>query len=171
MIYRCTFRGRAIGAIGIFHDVARDVDASDPEAARLACYETHEHISGFRATPAEGAPPLCRFCNARPVPHGKRTCGAGECMSAHLAECKARAAAKSAPAPEASTPRALLFFPVKASDGRTIGHVTGETYADALRDFRRSQASTCGNSFAPSDTLGEEHDPEATAAHAREVQP
>lgn len=34
----------------------------------------------------------------------------------------------------------MMFFPVKVN-GRTIAHVTGMTYADALRDFRMSQAS------------------------------
>lgn len=30
----------------------------------------------------------CRFCYTRPVPPRKRTCGASECMSKHLAEAK-----------------------------------------------------------------------------------
>lgn len=48
--YRCTFTGRKVGAIGIFYRHTVEVTAHTPEAARLACYETHDHISDLVVT-------------------------------------------------------------------------------------------------------------------------
>ena len=51
----CTFNGRLNGAIGVFYDhtIVVEIPASPAatrtERARLACYETHDHITGFRA--------------------------------------------------------------------------------------------------------------------------
>ncbi len=47
--YRCVFHGRKLGAIGVFGFHVVELDAEDPESARLKCYETHEHISNFKA--------------------------------------------------------------------------------------------------------------------------
>lgn len=46
--YRCLFYGRKVGAIGVEGFHCRDVMADSPQAARLALYATHEHISGLR---------------------------------------------------------------------------------------------------------------------------
>jgi hypothetical protein len=47
--YRCYFHGREIGAIGIFHACYVEVRAEDSQSACVKCYDTHEHISGWRA--------------------------------------------------------------------------------------------------------------------------
>jgi hypothetical protein len=44
--FRCSFAGRKVGAIGITISVSLFVKAEDEQAARLACYNTHEHIAG-----------------------------------------------------------------------------------------------------------------------------
>lgn len=45
--YLATFKGRQVGAIGIFHDI-RDVTFGDnEEEARLSLYDRFEHISGL----------------------------------------------------------------------------------------------------------------------------
>lgn len=51
--FRCTFTGRLVGAIGIMYPCEVTVDAADAEAALLACYDTHEHITGFSAERVE----------------------------------------------------------------------------------------------------------------------
>ncbi len=60
--FECYFVGRQVGAIGIFHDVVLTVKAESAEAARLKCYNTHEHIRGFscRDLPEGLAPRLPR---------------------------------------------------------------------------------------------------------------
>ena len=42
--WRLHFRGRQVGAIGIFSNYTIEVSAMSEEDARLAAYETHEHI-------------------------------------------------------------------------------------------------------------------------------
>jgi hypothetical protein len=51
MRYRADFWGRTIGAIGVTFHYVVEVEADNPEAARLKLYDTHEHISGLRLTP------------------------------------------------------------------------------------------------------------------------
>ena len=48
MRYRMVFQGRVIGAIGLFYECERIVEATDEEKARAMLYETHEHISNVR---------------------------------------------------------------------------------------------------------------------------
>lgn len=47
--WRCIFTGKRKGALGLPGAHALHVVASDPAAARLACYENHEHILNFKA--------------------------------------------------------------------------------------------------------------------------
>lgn len=49
--YTCAFVGRRAGAIGISTRVAITIWTESPEAARLKCYDTHEHLEGFRCVP------------------------------------------------------------------------------------------------------------------------
>ena len=44
----CTFHGRPIGSIGVMRNDTIAVYAIDEESARMACYETHDHISAFK---------------------------------------------------------------------------------------------------------------------------
>ena len=65
MKYLATFTGRQLGAIGIVYPCRVEVEADDPEAARLKLYDTHEHLSGLRLTPADAAPHTQRKESAR----------------------------------------------------------------------------------------------------------
>lgn len=60
--YECYFKGRQVGAIGIFHDCIVTVKAENSDEARLKCYETHEHLQSFscRVIPDGLAPRLPR---------------------------------------------------------------------------------------------------------------
>lgn len=51
MKYNCTFKGRKVGAIGVFSHFAVSVDAENAKAARLKLYETHEHLSELNIAP------------------------------------------------------------------------------------------------------------------------
>lgn len=51
--YTLAFNARTIGALGIWSDYQRTVDAPTEDAARLRLYETHEHISGVRVVKVE----------------------------------------------------------------------------------------------------------------------
>jgi hypothetical protein len=42
----CKFFGKRVGAIGISSPYEVCVTAEDKQKARLACYDTHEHIWG-----------------------------------------------------------------------------------------------------------------------------
>ena len=42
----CTFLGKKRGAIGVSDHYTIEVTAADTSGARLACYDTHEHIWG-----------------------------------------------------------------------------------------------------------------------------
>lgn len=44
--FRCSFSGKKIGSLGITILVSLFVKAENEQAARLACYNTHEHIAG-----------------------------------------------------------------------------------------------------------------------------
>ena len=44
--YECSFTGRKKTAIGITYPIVIIVEAEDEPGARLACYETHNHIHG-----------------------------------------------------------------------------------------------------------------------------
>lgn len=48
--YRVNFKGRQVGAIGIFYAIADTVQGEDEEQARLKLYEKYEHISGLKLT-------------------------------------------------------------------------------------------------------------------------
>lgn len=48
MIYRVTFFGRKVGAIGICYWIAETVKADSDENALRALYTAYDHISGFR---------------------------------------------------------------------------------------------------------------------------
>lgn len=59
--YLCRFRGVWKGALGlsgwhrVFIQVPKDIPKEDREEfARLACYETHEHVQEFRCRIAGG---------------------------------------------------------------------------------------------------------------------
>lgn len=43
--YRCIFYGRKVNALGISSFHCLDLEAPDPDAARLKIYDTHEHLS------------------------------------------------------------------------------------------------------------------------------
>jgi hypothetical protein len=51
MMYRARFHGREIGAIGIFGQHTIEVWGDTEEQARLAIYETHEHLTGVILRP------------------------------------------------------------------------------------------------------------------------
>lgn len=51
MRYSARFTGRQKGAIGIFYTCSCFVDGDTPEAARLALYDTYEHIQGLSLLP------------------------------------------------------------------------------------------------------------------------
>lgn len=58
--YRIEFVGTPRGSIGFHREhIAMEVEAVDEDAARLAAYETHEHVHPFRAIllSAPTAPP------------------------------------------------------------------------------------------------------------------
>jgi len=44
-VFTCRFNGREVGAIGVFHDFEINIVAENIDAARLAVYKTHEHLS------------------------------------------------------------------------------------------------------------------------------
>jgi hypothetical protein len=80
MRYHAIFHGRQVGAIGIFHRCEVVVEGETPEAARLALYQTHEHISGLTLTPQSGVAQICAECDAE-APYEQ-----------HAADCKTYAA-------------------------------------------------------------------------------
>ena len=47
MRYKATFTGRKAGADGIFYPITAYVSGADEEAARLALYDSYEHILGL----------------------------------------------------------------------------------------------------------------------------
>lgn len=51
MKYHARFHGRAVGAIGSTHPCEVFVHGDTEDAARLALYDTHEHISGAALVP------------------------------------------------------------------------------------------------------------------------
>lgn len=51
--WKATFNGREVGAIGVFSDFEIIVAGVDEEAARLAIYETHEHLRDVKLRPVE----------------------------------------------------------------------------------------------------------------------
>ena len=67
MKYICTFQGRTIGAIGIFQRFRVPVEADTEDAARLKLYDDYDHITQFRALPADG-PSLYQECLELAVP-------------------------------------------------------------------------------------------------------
>lgn len=55
MKYLATFTGRLVGAIGIFYGHSVEVEGETEEAARLALYDTHDHITGLSLEPLRAA--------------------------------------------------------------------------------------------------------------------
>lgn len=49
-LYRATFTGRHVGAIGIFYAISVDVVADSKEHATLRLYDSYEHIHGLNLT-------------------------------------------------------------------------------------------------------------------------
>lgn len=52
MRYKATFIGRKVNAIGVFHTISAYINGTDEDAARLALYESYEHISRLKLEPA-----------------------------------------------------------------------------------------------------------------------
>lgn len=52
-LYRMTFTGREVGAIGVFTRYSIVVRAESEEAARIELYQTHEHIRGLHVQVVE----------------------------------------------------------------------------------------------------------------------
>jgi len=48
--YIANFRGRKVGAIGIFYDITAEVEGYSKKDARLNLYEKYEHISELKLT-------------------------------------------------------------------------------------------------------------------------
>jgi len=57
MKYQVSFRGRRVGAIGVFQDFRIEVEADSPEEVERKLYEKYEHIgpNAGSALPNDGA--------------------------------------------------------------------------------------------------------------------
>lgn len=55
MLYYASFRGRQVGALGIFYDIHTLTEGEDGEEAQRNLYNRYEHISRLTLTPIEGA--------------------------------------------------------------------------------------------------------------------
>lgn len=53
MRYRCDISARKKGAIGSFSRFEIEVEAENEDAARLALYDTHDHVHVVRITPVD----------------------------------------------------------------------------------------------------------------------
>jgi hypothetical protein len=51
MKYYATFKGRRVGAIGIFYNHSKVCEGRNEKEAILDLYKTHEHISNLKLTP------------------------------------------------------------------------------------------------------------------------
>lgn len=74
MKYTVQAFGRRVGAIGVFHPIRHEVEASSPEEAVLKTYEVYDHLSKIEVKP------ICPNCGQW------RHCATDDCVN----ECRKR---------------------------------------------------------------------------------
>ncbi len=56
-VFRASFKGREIGAIGIFYPISTTVEAKNKEEAKRKLYDRYEHLTGVKLTRAKKTNP------------------------------------------------------------------------------------------------------------------